>query len=114
VVYLDRSATKLNNKVDRKLTKPEKVDFVLKTLYQYTKDKGSIGVIKACAQEGLVLSYEEFREIKNILELNSYALLKSDSGAEEFNGLLTPKGIEFVESSSVSKRGTSVLSLSFN
>jgi hypothetical protein len=95
------------------MTKLQKIDFVIKCLYQNTRKNGQIRIISDCATENLNLTFEEMREIKNILEMSGYALFKIDEDREDFLGQITPKGVEFAETSSISKRGVSVLELSF-
>jgi len=91
------------------MTKLEKIDYVLKALYLQTKEDGVLSIRNACSGNGIQLSMEEAREIKNILEINGFALFQLESGEADYIGQLTPKGVEFVECNSLSRRGTSIL-----
>ena len=88
----------------------QQIDFALLLLYSGRRQV-TTKMISAFKENGQELTTEELQDIKNILELNGYAIFHQEPNTVDYVGLITDKGIEFVKGNSFVKPGTSILQL---
>ena len=89
----------------------EKLDYTLKALYAQTKNGSMLKIIQTFKYNRQDLTIEELRTIKATIEAYEYAVFQIEPKGVDYRGQITDKGIVFVESSSFSQPGTSILVL---
>ncbi|MCU0442917.1 MAG: hypothetical protein MUE96_11010 [Bacteroidia bacterium] len=88
----------------------EKKDFTLLILYKETKERGMVSIIEAFQSQGEYLQYAELEQIQQILTEGRLAVFQPERG-KDYRGQITDEGVRFVENTSFSEPGKSILSL---
>ena len=93
------------------MTEIEKLDYTLKALYSQTRNGTMLRIIQGFTENGQVLTIEELKSIKTTIEEHGYAVFQIEPRGVDYRGQITDSGIKFVENSSFSQPGISILNL---
>jgi hypothetical protein len=88
----------------------EKKDFTLLILYKETKERGMVSIIENFQLQGEYLQYAELEQIQQILTEGRLAVFQPERG-RDYRGQITDEGVRFVENTSFSEPGKSILTL---